>query len=317
MNLSEAVLQAEPRIRPYVRETPLYPSPALSRLAGAHVSVKLENLQHTGSFKVRGALNKLLCLSPEHRRLGVVAASTGNHGAAVAYGARVLGVQGKVFVPEDAAPTKLDLIRHYGADIEVYGQDCGDTEVYARRYAERHGLAYISPYNDAEVMAGQGTLGVEILRQADRVDAVFAAVGGGGLIGGMAGYMKHARPEVRIYGCSPANSAAMAASVRAGRLVDAPSEPTLSDATAGGLEPGTITFEPCARHVDGFVLVSEAEIAGAMRLVMEAHHLLIEGAAATAAAACLKHRDLPPDAHVVVVLSGGNVGLGTVRRILG
>jgi threonine dehydratase len=192
--LSEA---AEKRIRRYVVETPVERSPALSELTGAQIYVKLENLQHTGSFKVRGALNKLLSLGEEERVAGVVAASTGNHGAAVAYGLAALAIPGIIFVPETASEAKVANIRRLGADLRFHGIDGGDTEIFARAYAGTHGMTYISPYNDWDVVAGQGTIGIEIARQVPSVNAIVASLGGGGMIGGVAGYIKALRPNRR------------------------------------------------------------------------------------------------------------------------
>src|SRR5262245_17913012 len=245
MNLHAEITQAAERIGPYVRETPLIRSLLLGDDQGGGVFLKLENLQHTGSFKVRGALNKLLTLTSEQRGQGIVTASSGNHGAAVAYGLRLLGARGLIVVPEHASPAKVDLIRRLGAEVRHYGDDAVLAENYARDYAEQHGLVYISPYNDPQVIAGQGTIAVELARARERIDAVFVAVGGGGLIAGIAGYLKTVRPGVTVFGCLPERSPVMAESIRAGRIIEMDSAPTLSDATAGGIEEGAITFELC------------------------------------------------------------------------
>ena len=274
------MVRAEHRIRPHIEETPLEHSPHLSDLGGCHVFVKLENLQRTGSFKVRGAMNKLLALTPTQRKRGVVAASSGNHGIAVAFGASALGTHGTVFVPENASRTKLEAIEGFGAEVRRHGTDVAVTEVHARSYAESKGLAYIPPYNDPLVIAGQGTIAVELARQLERVDAIFVSVGGGGLISGIAGYAKAVFGDIEVLACQPENSPVMAESVKTGNIVDMESLPTLSDGTTGGIEPGSITFDLCRRFVDRYVLVSESEIAAAMRVFMEAHHMLVEGAAA-------------------------------------
>ncbi len=316
MDLVQAVIEAEQRIRPYVRETPLDYSAFLSSLTGVEVLLKLENTQHTGSFKVRGALHALLCLDPAQRERGIVAASSGNHGMAMAFGMRALGVTGVVFVPEDASPTKVAAIRALGAEVYQYGDDCLVAEVAARRYAVEQGMSYISPYNDLRVVAGQGTLGVELVRQAEDVDAVFVAVGGGGLVSGVASYVKTHWPHVLVIGCQPARSAVMFESLRAGRIVELADEPTLSDGTAGGIEPDAITFELCQQLVDRFVLVSEEEIAAAMRLAIDAQHTLIEGAAGVALAAFLRCAEEFRGRRVVVVLCGANVSAATLKLVL-
>jgi threonine dehydratase len=314
--LAQAAFEAADRIRPYVRTTPLDHSLYFSRQTGTDVHLKLENLQHTGSFKLRGAMNKLLSLSPEQRQRGVVAASSGNHGAAVAYGCRALGIEGTVFVPEHTSPTKLEAMLRYGIEVHLYGDDSLVSEQEARHYAEAQGLAYLSPYNDLDVVAGQGTIGVEVAEKLPGVEVVFISVGGGGLISGIASVLKAHNPAIHVVGCLPANSPVMAVSVEHGAIADMPLLPTLSDGTAGGIEPGAVTFALCQALVDEFVLVSETEIAAAMRQVMEGQHLLLEGAAGVAVAALLKTQGRWQGKQAAVVLCGGNISLQTLRTIL-
>ena len=316
MEVLREVMRAQRRIHSHLTPTPLEHSPRLSELGGANVYLKLENLQPTGSFKVRGALNTLLSLSDEQRASGVVAASSGNHGMAVAYGAKSLGMDCQIFVPEDASPTKTDAIRRLGGHVQHHGSDVADTETFARNYAHESGKAYISPYNDIRVIGGQGTIALELGQQLDRIDAIYVAVGGGGLISGIAGYSKAVFGDVRIIGCMPENSPVMAQSVKAGRIVEMESKPTLSDGTAGGIEPGAITFELCQRLVDDFVLVSESEIAHALRLFMESHHMMIEGAAALPLAAFMKEGEVMTGKNVVLVICGANISLQTLRDVL-
>ena len=315
-NVAREVREAEVRLRSWVRDTPLEHSPYLGRICRANVYCKLENLQHTGSFKVRGAMNKLLSLTDEERERGVVAASTGNHGAAVAYAMRELGVPGVVFVTEDASSVKLRAIEELGAEVRHHGADCMETEVYARRHAAEHGMTYVSPYNDPRVVGGQGTVGVELARRLLPIDAVFVSLGGGGLISGIAGHLKSVLPAVRIVGCSPENSRVMIESVRAGRILDLPSLPTLSDGTAGGVEAEAITFELCRALVDEYVTVTEDEIATSLRDFLETHHMLIEGAAAVSLASFRKTQRRYEGRNVVIVICGANIGLETLRTVL-
>lgn len=311
-----AIEAAEARIRPYILETPVEPSGVLGGPGGTTVHLKLENLQRTGSFKLRGAMNKLLSLRPEAVGRGVVAASSGNHGAAVAWGLRALGMRGTIFVPENASPAKIAAIRERGAEVRSFGTDSGLTEVFARKYAAENRLVYISPYNDEAVVAGQGTLGLELAWQVPRFDAVFAALGGGGLIGGIGACLKGAGRDVEMVACSPENSAVMHHSLEAGRILEMESKPTLSDGTAGAVEAGAITLDLCRQVVDRRVLVSEEEIRDALKLVIGSHHSLIEGAAAVAVAGFLKERDRYRGRHVVIVLCGANIALDTLRAVL-
>jgi threonine dehydratase len=309
-----AIREAAERIRPHVRDTPVEPSPALAR-GECDAWVKLENLQTTGSFKLRGAMNRLLLCTPAGRAEGIVAASSGNHGMAVAHGVRALGGRAILFVPETASPVKLRAIRDLGAEVRAHGDDSGRCEIEARRYAEENGLTYLSPYNDPDVVAGQGTLGLELARQVGEFDAVFVALGGGGLISGIGLALRALGSRARVVACSPENSAVMHHSIAAGRVLEMESLPTLSDGTAGGVEPGAVTLDLCREVVTDRVLVSEAEIRAALRLVIERHHVLVEGAAAVAVAACLKERDKFPG-RAVVVLCGANIAPDRLREAL-
>jgi len=312
----DEIQQAGQRIRPYIRRTYLEPSKYYSSLTRANVFFKCENLQHTGSFKARGALNKLLSLDQSERARGVVSASTGNHGAAVAFAATKVQTRALIFVPEGAAASKLAAIERLGGEVRLYGDDSVEAERHARRYAEEQELVFVSPYNDPQVVGGQGTIGLEVAEQLPAVDAVFASVGGGGLIAGIAAAMKHLRPDSRIVGCWPKNSQVMLRSIEAGQILDLPSEPTLSDGTAGGVEAGSITFPLCRDLIDDFETVSEAEIADHMRQFMTAHHQLIEGSAAVPIAAMVKRGKEFAGQNVVVVLCGANIDLGALRGVL-
>jgi len=316
VNWQQAVQEARDRIRPYLRETYLQRSDWLCDRCEAEVYLKLENLQVTGSFKARGATNKLLTLSPQARDRGVVTASTGNHGAAVAQAGRALGCPVLVFCPQDADQSKVAGIERRGAHVRYHGHDCVEVERLARRHAQQEALSYIPPYNDAEVIAGQGTIGAEILEQLPEVDAVFASVGGGGLIAGIAAYLKAVKPSVKVVGCSPENSQVMLQSVAAGEVLDLPSQPTLSDGTAGGLEEGTMTFPLCRDWVDDWLTVEEREIASALRGVLDQEHLLVEGAAAVSVAAYQRVAEQYGGQRVAIVICGGNIGLETLQRAL-
>ncbi|MEJ2751283.1 MAG: threonine/serine dehydratase [Chloroflexota bacterium] len=316
----EMVSEAEKRIRPTIRRTFLDPSPYYSARSGADVYFKCENLQHTGSFKVRGALNKILSLPEAEWARGIVTASTGNHGAACAFAMQQVGAKGIVFVPDTAIPAKLEAVRRLGAEIRTVGSDSIESELYARSFATEHGMTYVPPYNDPYVIGGQGTIAVELIEQmpgaAVAPDAVFVSVGGGGLIGGIASYLKSVRPDVQVFGCSPQNSQVMALSVQAGELLDLPSLPTISDGTAGGVEAGSITFPLCRDYVDQYIAVSEEEIAASLREFMGVQHMLIEGSAAVAIAGFLKTAGQFQGARIAIVLCGANISLEALKEIL-
>jgi threonine dehydratase len=314
--VAAAAAEASSRIAELVRETPVDYSYRFSAETGAEVYFKLENFQYTGSFKLRGAANRLATLMPEQTKSGCVAASSGNHGAAVAYAMHKLGIKGVIFVPEQTSSAKVDAIRGYGGDVRFFGTDGLDTELHARDYAREHDMFYLSPYNDPEVIAGQGTCGIEIATKLPQLDTLYVAVGGGGLVSGIASVLKSANPAIRIVGCQPEASAVMAHSVQAGHIIDEESRPTLSDGTAGGIEQDAITFDLCRTLVDEFVLVSEAEIAAAMCQFIDFEHQLIEGAAGVALAAMLKQKDTLVGRKVVVLVCGGNVSRDTLKRIL-
>jgi threonine dehydratase len=314
IGIREEVLAAEKRIRPYIRETPVDYSFYLSRIAHCRAYLKLENLQHTGSFKARGAINKLLSLERGQREAGFIAASTGNHGLAVAYGASMFGMQGTIFLPENTSPQKIKMLQNYDLDIAFFGTDCEEAEIHARKEAEKSGRIYLSPYNDPHVLGGQGTIAVELLRQLDSIDCIMVSVGGGGLISGIAGYLKEAGREIEVIGCLPKNSPAMYDSIKAGQIVDSPILPTLSDGTAGGIDADSITFEPCRTYVDDWVLIGEDQIREGIKLIFEQHRYVIEGSAGVVVASFLKLRDRLAGKNVVLVICGGNIEVATFRE---
>jgi threonine dehydratase len=220
------------------------------------------------------------------------------------------------FVPENASSAKVDNIRNYNASLEFYGTDCVQTEMYAMDYAQKHNMIYISPYNDPEVISGQGTIGIELMRQLDNIDVVLVPIGGGGLISGIAGYLKAVSPNTKIIGCLPENSPVMSESIKAGKIIEMETKPTLSDATAGGIEPGAITFEICQRFVDDYILVSEDDIKGAIVSAVKNQRLIIEGAAAVALAVLIKNASEYRGKNVVVILCGGNISYEKLKLLI-
>lgn len=316
MDWRSAIEAAAERIAPVVRHTPVLAVPALAPNDATDVWLKLENQQVTGSFKARGGSSKLLSLSPEDRARGVVTASSGNHGAGTAHAAAQIGIPLTVFVPTHADADKVQRIEDLGATVHRFGEDCAETEAHARSLAAHRGQTYISPYSDLEVIAGQGTIAVELIEQLEAVDAVFVSMGGGGLIAGIGSYLRVMQPEARVVGCSPSASPAMHACLEAGQIIDVLCHDTLSDATAGGVEQGAITFPLCQQVVDRSLLVSEGDIATAMRTVHAATGLRIEGAAGVAVAGWLQVASEFSGLRVAIVICGGNISDSAWDRVL-
>ncbi len=318
-DLVKDILAANRRIKAVdggVRETPLDESGVLSERTGTTYLLKGEHLQRTGSFKLRGALNRVLSLNDEDRKNGVVAASSGNHGIAVAQAARGGGVDATIYLPESVSSLKLSTMKRLGANTVVVPGDYAECEKAAHAAAARQGKTFLSPYSDPDVIAGQGTVGLELAEQCPDLAAVFACVGGGGLIGGMGSYLKAQLPDVEIIGCYAENAPAMYECLKKGEIFYVPESETLSDGSAGGVEDGAITFPICQQVIDRHVLVSETEIAEAMRDVATHERFIIEGAAGVAVAAALKTASDYRGGMIAVVICGRNVALDTFRAAL-
>jgi len=312
---AQASQQAAQRIGTYLAATPSRRNAWLSTACDADVWVKQEYLQHTGSFKLRGALNAVLSLTPAQRRHGVVSASSGNHGAGVAYASQIAGCRATIFVPDHASPTKVAAMRRLGADVRHAGQDSVISEAAARAFAQEQGVPYISPYNDPIIMAGQGTLALEMIKQIPSLSTVIVSVGGGGLMAGIAAVIKTYNPQIQVIGAQPLQSAVMIESVRAGQIIELDSDDTLSDGTAGGIEADTLTFTPYRQLVDATILVSERQIARAMATYIDAEHHLVEGAAGVAFAACEKLGSALRGQVVGVVACGAGIGVKRLQDV--
>lgn len=316
LDIKNEVLLAENRIRPFIYETPTLFSLLLSKITNTQIYLKCENLQYTGAFKVRGAFNKILSLTSNQLKQGVVTASSGNHGAGLAFVLNKLKIPGVIFLPENASNAKVANIKNYNVEIKFHATDCIQTELSAIEYAKHHNMTFISAYNDPQIIGGQGTIALELIKQVNKIDAIFVPVGGGGLISGIAGYVKSVSPNTKVIGCLPENSPVMAKSIIAGKIIEVENLPTLADGTAGGIESDSITFEICQKYVDDYILVSEQEIASALVTILSTQHLLVEGAAAVALAALLKNASPFQNKNVVIILSGGNISLDTLRKVL-
>ncbi|MCC7370684.1 MAG: threonine ammonia-lyase [Chloroflexi bacterium] len=308
------VQSAAARIQSYIRRTPAELSEPLGELTGRHLTLKLENLQHTGAFKIRGALSRLLAMSEQERQCGVITASAGNHGLGVALAARLLGISATVVVPTTVPLAKLTAIQRQGAEAVLDGATYDDAHAAAVALAAERTLTYVHAFDDPDVIAGQGTLALELLEDAPDLDAILAPVGGGGLISGVAVVAKAIRPNLRVIGVQASGSPAMAESFREGRLMTAPSS-TIADGIAVK-RPGDLPFELINRLVDDVITVDDEAIARAIVLLLERHKLLAEGAGATALAAVLLGEIPARLRRVGVIISGGNVDPNLLGKVL-
>jgi threonine dehydratase len=312
------VLRARRRIAPYVRRTSLTSSEWLTDALGARVSLKLESLQVSHSFKARGAFNAVIA---RQQREGtgprqLVTASAGNHGRALASATKRFGLPLVVFTPADAPETKLDPIRRHGATLRAEARDYDDAERMAKTFAASTGAAFISPYNDGDVIAGAATIALELFEDAPDIGAIVVPIGGGGLISGVAATAKAISPSCRVIGVEVAASCPFQTSVRAEHLVEIVPQPTLADGLTGNPDPDTVTFGMIQRFVDEIVTVDENELARSIVALVEHEHLIAEGAAAVGVAA-LGHKGVTMGrGHVAVIVSGGNIDRGRLASLL-
>jgi len=306
---------ARGRLAGTIYETPCPYSETLSALTGARVFVKLENLQMTGSFKERGAANLLLQLSPDERRRGVVAASAGNHGLAVAFHAARLGVSAAIVMPEWAPLAKVTAARRRGAEVVLHGDNFDEAYARAREIEAARDLVFVHPFDDPRVIAGQGTIGLELLEQVPGLDAVLVPVGGGGLLGGVALAVKTERPAVQVIGVQAQDVPGMASALAAGTRVTVPAATTIADGIAVR-RVGEHTFDLARRHADRVVTVAEEEIANAILLLLEIEKTVVEGAGAVPLAALANRRVALEGRTVALVISGGNIDVNVIARII-
>jgi threonine dehydratase len=303
------IVQAQLRLRPYLQPTPLEAAPDL----GAQVYLKLENANKTHSFKIRGALNAILSLDRAARERGIVTASSGNHAQGVSYAAHLVGAHAQILMPKHTPKKKVNGVRRYGAEAVLFGENYDEAEAEALRRGREEGRTFVSAYNDRAVMAGAGTIGMEIVQQLPQVERVVVCVSGGGLIGGVATAVKHLRPDCEVIGVNAESAPAMYNEFYRTSLPQV--WETLAEALSGEIEPGSITVPVAHDTVDRIVLVSEAQIAAAMRFMLGVQGWLVEGGGAVGVAALL-HGIIPADKVTAVVVSGGNADLETVRTVL-
>ncbi|WP_375406589.1 threonine ammonia-lyase [uncultured Amnibacterium sp.] len=310
----ERIRDAARVLAPLASRTPMEHSRYLQSVTGAPVHLKCENLQRTGSYKIRGASYRLSRLTPEERARGVVAASAGNHAQGVAFAARQLGIAATIFMPMGVALPKLAATRDYGADVQLVGDVVDESLAAAARFAEATGAVFIPPFDHPDVIAGQGTVGLEILEDVPDVQTIVVPVGGGGLISGIASAVKQLAPHVRVIGVQVANAAAFPASLQAGEVRTVQTKPTIADGIAVGT-PGRITFQIVRDLVDDVVTVTDDETASALLVLLERAKLVVEPAGAVGVAALLS--GVVPDPGVTVaVLSGGNIDPLTMERVI-
>jgi len=310
------IAAARERIASSVYKSPCARSEMLSRLTGQNVFLKLENLQMTGSFKERGALNKIATLTDDEATRGVVAASAGNHAQGVAYHATRRGIRAVIVMPLTTPLVKVQATRGFGAEVVLHGANYDEACEEATRLCKAEGMTFIHPFDDPLVMAGQGTIGLELLEQVDGLEAVVVPIGGGGLIGGIACALKESKPGVRVVGVQTAKLPSMREAVAVGHPVTLPPGTTIADGIAVR-RAGDVTFPVVAKYVDEIVTVDEDEIASAILTLLEREKTLAEGAGATALAALLQQRtSIPKGAKTAVLVCGGNIDVTLLSRII-
>jgi len=312
----EDVFLARKRIDPIIYRTPLVPSPWLTESLGKNVLFKLESLQVTGSFKIRGAANKLSMLNKKERQRGVITVSSGNHGRAVAYVAKEFGLRAVICVSEAVPDNKIRAIRELGAEIVVAGKTYDEANEFALQLKDERRLTMVHPFDDADIIAGQGTIGLELMDDLPEIDTIIVPLSGGGLLSGVALALKSIKPSIHTVGVTMDQGAAMVESLKAGHIVEVQEQPTLADALAGGLgEKNLYTFDLIKKYVDETVLVSESEIASAMVFALDKHHLVVEGGGAVGIAALMHNKVKKVGANTVIVISGSGVDLAVLLRV--
>lgn len=304
---------ARDEIRSEIYETPLIPAKRIGKSNDAKVLFKAENFQVTGSFKIRGATNKMVACKDGAR---LITASSGNHGIASSYVAKKLSKDLTVVLSKNVNPMKFEKIRSYGVKVIVHGEENGQAEQYAKELASTQGYTYISPYNDLEVIAGQGTIGSEILERCKHVDNVFISMGGGGLISGIGSVIKTLSPQTKIFGISAINSKALVESIRAKRVVETEHLETLADAVSGGIDQDTVTLSLATAVVDRYVDCNEDEIRKAMVSLAFDENMIVEGSAALALAGYSKVAEELKGQTSVLVLCGSNLSKSSISNLL-
>lgn len=310
------IYEAKKRIRPFVMETPLMKSEPLSGSLNASVYMKLENLHETGAFKIRGATNKMLALTEEERKYGVTTFSTGNHGLAVAYMAKKIGIRAVICISNRVPAAKVDKLTRLGAEVVKVGENQDDALEYAYDLVQHKNLTVIPPFDDNQIIAGQGTIGIELIEQLPSIDIAVIPVSGGGLFSGISFVLKEYNPNIKIIGVSMKKSAVMYESIQAQKTVILQEEDTLADSLLGGIGASNCyTFQMVQDYIDDFILLSEEEIGRGMAYMLDNHQFAVEGAAATSIAAIMNGKVELAGQNVACMITGKNVDTSTVLKI--
>jgi len=310
------IIKAHNKIKHYLNETPIEHSRFYSRECDGNVYFKCEHQQITGAFKTRGALHALMNLKPEEKIRGITAVSAGNHALGIAYASEILGIDTTIILPKNASTAKIEALKHYNVNLEFFGKDYDEAEITARNLEKETGKPLISGYNNLNVIAGQGTIGVEILNQLPDVDIVITPVGGGGLLAGVSAFLKNLKPAMQVMGVQTDTSPVMHESFKAGKITAMEIRNTIADGLAGLIEPGAISFDIVKKYADDVLLVTEEETRKAVVNFLEKHHQVIEGSAAVIPAAFLKYRHLFKDKKAVGVLTGRNISFELLKTLL-
>ncbi len=315
LNLKK-IYEAQERIKGVAIETPLAFAPYLSELSGSEVYLKKENLQVTGAFKIRGAYNKIASLSDAERKCGVTAASAGNHAQGVALSASKFGIRAVIVMPESTPLTKVNGVKHYGAEVILHGSNYDEAYSHALEYAKQNAMTFVHPFEDEEVIAGQGTVALEILESCEELDAVVVPIGGGGLIAGMSAAIKEKNPNIEVIGVSASGAPAFKESYEKREPIDSTSVRTIADGIAVR-DTSKVTLEYALKNVDKIISVDDEEIASGILYLLEKQKLVVEGAGAVGVAALLHHKlDFLKDKKIAIVLSGGNMDVTLLSVII-
>ncbi len=312
---SQTIQSAYDRIKPYIRKTPLEYSFALSNLTQSSVSLKMECWQHTGSFKPRGAFNCLLSMSNAEKQRGIVAPTAGNHGIGLSFAASRLGIPSNIYLPEKTDPIIIETLRSLNAKITTF-TDIETARIEALKSAERENKRFISAYNDECMIAGGGSVGIEILQDMSDVDVVIVCVGGGGLISGIATILKEKRPDIQVWGAQTKNSPTFKTWFDAGKTVDVDLKPSIAAGLSGYIEPETITFPIVQTHVDKMIVVTENELIDSMVFMMKHHQQVVEPSGAAAIAAARKESAALSGKKVVAIATGKNISFQEFKSIV-